>query len=67
MAVQVVPVETNEIPVLFVVDIVGAAEETAPLKLRRSPPDAAEEETPLFCLGSFRLLIRFLAVKKILQ
>lgn len=63
MAVQVVAAETNEMPVLFVVDIVGAAEETAPLILSRWPPDAM----PLFCFGSFRLLIRFLAVKKIRQ
>lgn len=73
MTVQVVGslVETKEIPVLLVVELVGAADETAPLRLSRNPPMAAaaadEDETPLFCLWSLRLLIRFLAVRKIRQ
>ena len=67
-------VETNEIPVLLlvpVVEFVGAADETAPLKLSLNPPMAAaaadDDEIPLFCLCSLRLLILFLAVRKILQ
>lgn len=65
-------VETNEIPLLVpVVEFVGAADETAPLKLSLNPPMAAaaadEDETPLLCLCSLRLLILFLAVRKILQ
>ena len=64
MTVQEGSVETNEIAVEFV-----GADETAPLKLSRSPPmaAAAAEETPLFCLCSLRLLILFLAVRKIRQ
>ena len=67
-------VETNEIPVLLlvpVVEFVGAADETAPLKLSLNPPMAAaaadDDVIPLFCLCSLRLLILFLAVRKILQ
>jgi hypothetical protein len=66
-------VETNDIPVLLlvpVVEFVGAADETAPLKLSLNPPMAAaavDDEIPLFCLCSLRLLILFLAVRNILQ
>ena len=64
MMVQVVSVETLETPVL--VELVGAAEETAPRILRRMPSDA--DAMPLLgCCCCFRLLMRFLAVRKILQ
>ncbi len=63
MMVQVVSVETTDTPVL--VELVGAAEETAPRILRRMPNDA--DATPLLGCCCFRLLMRFLAVKKILQ